>query len=147
MKAKILFPGDVKAGGFYFDKGEKANMQKYISTFPDGRAAMSFDRLFNKRTIKQNSLYWLRGHYLGLVLGMTKDDMHEICMERAGYGRNYTVAEKLHWVRSSSTKLDTKKFSALMDEQDQIVSFYNDSVEKQKRLLLPKSDHEQYIGR
>lgn len=73
-----------------------------------------------RRTLDQNSLYWKRNEVLSDYTGYEKEEVHEIVMKRAGFGRFRSIGTEFFWTRKSSAGLDTKDFSKLMETQNEL---------------------------
>ena len=112
---KIKFGGTIKDGKFKIDNPEK--YQQYISQLKDGRYKISVQRICNKRSTNQNSLYWVWMSILGNEIGEDAEDMH--CTFKSMY--LVDRSKKIPIVKST-TSLSVLDFGEYMNKIDRWAS-------------------------
>lgn len=120
-------PADKK---FYFLPGQADLKDKFIAfhSKPNEKvfASVYFQVVKDLRTRAQNGGYRLRNKQLADHFGNSTKKMHEITMQRAGFGEWKITAGIENFDAVSSATLSKKEWQALFDEQDKIVMEENE---------------------
>lgn len=128
-------------GGIVFLGREKERHDRLMSQFKGGKdVKVVYKPARRTRTPDQNSLYWKRNHELSVETGYSKECLHECFMQQAGYGKTIRTRTAALFFRDSSTELDTKQFSRLMELQDDLAAFLNEDREPDMHIILTTGD-------
>lgn len=147
MRVKYLFGCTVKPDGkLYYKPNQRELLLQYAATFrkPDQEVhlALSIQEVKGKlRTGQQNRFYWLRNSFLGEPLGLDRNQVHELLMQECGLGKNVEIMGKQQFIRDSSTNLDTKEFSMLIERQDAIANWLNEDRAPDHWIRLPQVEN------
>lgn len=117
----------------------KETITRYLSSQDDGLYKVEIKKFSSKRSLNQNSYYWLLVSYLAPVLGyQSKDACHIMLMENCGFGHYVEFRGKRYFERKSSTDLDVETFAKLIDHCFEIAAFLNEDREPEQHIILPK---------
>jgi len=121
------FPVEIVDCQIVWPKKTKDSFNRLLNRVKNREVDILVDELREQRTIKQNSLYWLRNRALELWNdSYDKNGYHVIMMQRAGFGKFITFDDMTLWCRDSSAGLNTKQMSQLFDEQDAVARFLSE---------------------
>ena len=128
-------------GGIVFLGREKERHDRLMSQFKGGKdVKVVYKPARRTRTLNQNSLYWQRNKDLSIETGYSKECLHEAFMQEAGYGVKVKTRTAELFFRQSSTELDTKQFSRLIELQDELALYLNEDREPDMHIILTTGD-------
>lgn len=109
----MKFSAKVKTGEIqYYDKRE---LTDFLASLEDKRIDIEIKKHTEKRTLDQNSFYWL---YLGVIADETGDsanDLHEYLKRKHLPPRFIKVRNTTLKIPATTTKLDKAQFSDYME--------------------------------
>lgn len=121
------FPVEIADGRIVWSQDSLSRFNALTSKLKNRKIDILVDELRIQRTIKQNSLYWLRNQVLARWnVSYDRDEYHAIMMNKCGYGRTIEYQDLVLWARYSSANLNTKQFSSLFGEQESVAHFLSE---------------------
>ena len=97
-------------------KTEANEAKEYLLKLIDKNCVVEITKKLKKRTVNQNSLYWLWLTCIEHETGNDKDDLHEFFKNKWIISENKEVLGEYINIKPSTTKLDTVKFKQYLDK-------------------------------
>ena len=116
---ELTFFGNVNSDGILKIR-DRINFDKYLKQFAEKEVTIDIKRKKSKRSIEQNSLWWVYMTILSGEIGYSKEEIHEICKFK--FLQREKVDEKTGEVFKycgSTAKLNKSEFADLISELQQ----------------------------
>ena len=144
-KANPLFWLDLRGDSTKWHDNDKQLFMNHCERLrrkKPGMYGVSIIEIKEKHTQKQQGMYWVILSYIEKATGMDQEGIHSAFMEKCGFGDWNTIMDKEKFFRYSSSELSKEQYSELIEQTYKFEIWYNEDLEEDVRINLPRSDKE-----